>query len=106
MEAHSELHQAPLRARLGQRAVDRVRERRRRLLRVRHDLRKSHVEVRAMITAKHAIITPVCRQKGDMEAFEEAVERLREQYRQSVTSWGDLANYHVKLEVERLSREN
>jgi len=54
------------------------------------------------ITAKHAIITPVCRLKGDDMAFEEAVERLRQQYRQSVDGWGDGANYHLKLEIERL----
>lgn len=55
------------------------------------------------ITAQHAVITPTCRaNKTDMGAFDEAVERLRRQYLQSVEGWGDAANYHLKLELERL----
>lgn len=59
------------------------------------------------IVAQHAIITPTCRaNRSDIGAFEEAVARLRRQYEQSVEGWGDKANYHLKLEIERLeSRE-
>lgn len=55
------------------------------------------------ITAQHAIITPTCRRnKGDAGALNEAFSRLRKQYEQSVEGWGDRANYHIKLEIERL----
>ena len=58
------------------------------------------------IVAQHAIITSTCRANHtDIGAFDEAVARLRQQYEQSVKGWGDKANYHLKLEIERLDSE-
>ena len=62
------------------------------------------------LTIKHAIITPVCRgNRGDMGAFEEAVQRLREQYIQTLNAYEDMSfikNFHLKLDVEFEEREN
>lgn len=52
--------------------------------------------------AKHAIITPSCRTKGDMEAFEEAVERLRQAYKEGLKGWKTPVNYHLVLKIEKL----
>ena len=54
--------------------------------------------------AKHAIITPECRSgRGAFEAFEEAVRRLREEYRTCVAYGDGNANvsYHMVITVER-----
>ena len=54
--------------------------------------------------AKHAIITPTCRaNKGAMGAFEEAVQRLREEY-EACLPHGEKANFHVVLAVEHPER--
>lgn len=54
------------------------------------------------INAIHAVITPTCRQnRGDDGAFDEAMDRLREQYRKTLEIRGeDGAEYHVVLSVE------
>ncbi len=55
------------------------------------------------ITAKHAIITPVCRANRTPEgAFEEAVRRLKEEYDicRAIEGNEDV-NYHLVLTVER-----
>lgn len=57
------------------------------------------------IKAKHAIITPNCRtvDRGDdpvMDAFDEAVGRLREEYRVICAMRDDGFNAHVVLTIE------
>jgi hypothetical protein len=54
--------------------------------------------------ARRAVITDACRTgRGDMEAFEEAVSRLRDEYRALCTGWpvGKQAQLHVALILER-----
>lgn len=55
------------------------------------------------ITAKHAIITPACRaNRGDDGAFEEAVKRLREEYKTILNLPGNEAvTFHAVLLVQR-----
>ncbi len=55
------------------------------------------------ITAKHAIITPTCRaNKGNSDAFREAVERMFTEYDLLIRHRGeDGARYHLVLSVER-----
>lgn len=55
------------------------------------------------IKAKHAIISPVCRSnRGDMGAFEEAIERIRQEYLLLKNLAINIdANFHIILEVER-----
>jgi len=54
------------------------------------------------ITAKHAIITPVCRANRTVDgAWEEAVRRLREEYEACQTEGNARANFHLVLTVER-----
>jgi hypothetical protein len=54
------------------------------------------------ITAKHAVITPVCRaNRGIAEAFDEAVRRLRDEYLACQTPGNDRAAFHLVLTVER-----
>lgn len=54
------------------------------------------------LKAVHAIITPACRtNRGYVEAFDEAVRRLKNEY---LACQGDAnagANFHVVLTVER-----
>lgn len=54
------------------------------------------------MNAVHAIITPTCRSnKTDMGAFDEAVERLRQEYLTCLRGRGeDGSQYHVVLSVE------
>jgi hypothetical protein len=54
------------------------------------------------VTAKHAIITPVCRTGRGVEgAFDEAVRRLREEYLACQTAGNAEASFHLVLTVER-----
>lgn len=53
------------------------------------------------IKARHAIITPNClRVKTDDEAFEEAVDRLRTEFHNTLGNRRSPANYHLVLTVE------
>lgn len=60
------------------------------------------------ITARHAIITPSCRRvprphldaDPALAAFEEAVERLRSEYKAIVSMRSDGFNAHVVLTIE------
>lgn len=55
--------------------------------------------------ARHAIITPTCRNgRGDHEAWVEAVRRLHECYLQSLAGWrksGKEPTFNLVLYVER-----
>jgi len=55
------------------------------------------------ITAKHAIITPVCRKnRTDYGAFFEAIERLRTEYLECCkVAENESVNYHLVLSVEQ-----
>lgn len=56
------------------------------------------------VAAKHAIITDECRtNRGDSGAFEEAVNRLRQEYHVAAKNWGTDkgVKLHVILAVER-----
>lgn len=54
------------------------------------------------ITAKHAIITPQCRTKGNVVAFLEAVERLKEGYEDCLSYPANKnASFHLVLTVDR-----
>jgi hypothetical protein len=53
------------------------------------------------IKAKHAIITPVCRaNRTNVGAFEEAVQRLRDEYAACLEA-NEQSNFHLVLTVER-----
>ncbi|HEX2882218.1 MAG TPA: hypothetical protein VHO25_22010 [Polyangiaceae bacterium] len=55
------------------------------------------------LCAKHAIITPTCRQKGDEAVIDEALARLRAEYIATAPNWPlDGARFHVVLTVERI----
>lgn len=54
------------------------------------------------IAAQHAVITPQCRSgKTAGGAFEEAVERLRQEYEACQNDANTDANFHLVLTVER-----
>lgn len=54
------------------------------------------------IKACHAIVTPVCRENKDLGAFDEAIERLRNQYMNSVKAEANKkSNFHIVLTVEQ-----
>lgn len=54
------------------------------------------------ITAKHAIITPTCRENlGQARAFDEAVRQLKIEYLAGQGGANVEANFHVALVVER-----
>ena len=56
------------------------------------------------IAARHAIITPACRGpegEGAMGAFEEAVNRVRQEYIACEAQYATKANFHLVLTVER-----
>lgn len=54
--------------------------------------------------AAHAIITSNCRKKGPIAAFDEAVERLREQY-EMILCRNDTArrhgDFHIALTIDK-----
>ena len=56
------------------------------------------------LVVKHAIITPMCRSnRGDLGAFEEAVNRLRDEYMHGLSRHVKnpfIKNFHLKLELE------
>ena len=57
-----------------------------------------------MLVAKHAIITDECRKnRSDVGAIHEAVQRLVDEYMACVEHWplGAGTKFHVKLEIER-----
>ncbi len=61
------------------------------------------------VKARHAIISDACREKGDAQAFEEAVEVLRIEYRHMVQKFwpkGDGAKFHLALSVESGQRDS
>ena len=54
------------------------------------------------ITARHAIITPECREAHGVEgAFDEAVRRLRAEYLACQCAENRSVSFHVALTVER-----
>ncbi len=54
------------------------------------------------ICAKHAVITPACRDgHSDMGAFWEAANRLREEYKSCLVEANKDAKFHLVLTVER-----
>lgn len=54
------------------------------------------------LSAHHAIITPTCRvNRGPIDAFDEAVRRLKAQYLACHGADNETANFHVVLTVER-----
>ena len=60
------------------------------------------------LKAEHAIITDTCRaNKGDMVAFNEAIERLRESYSILLKNWEkDVGvQYHLALIIQRPGRD-
>lgn len=54
------------------------------------------------IKAKHVIIQPSCRTRGDEVALEDALNRIREGFKE-VTEYkaNDNAKFHIVLTVER-----
>ena len=59
------------------------------------------------IKAQHAIISDACRNKGDGQAFEEAVEILRIEYLQLTQKFwpqGKGAKFHLVLTVEQQTK--
>ena len=55
------------------------------------------------ICARHAVITPQCRKRGDAVVIREACERIREMYEGLAKHWGpDAIRCHVVLTVEKL----
>ena len=61
------------------------------------------------LTARHAVVSDQCRDiHGDLGAFDEAVERLRETYVECLLGWKrqNIAGvkYHLVLSVERPER--
>lgn len=58
------------------------------------------------VKAKHAVVTPACRRnRGELEAFDEAARRLREEYAAVLEGWkrsgqAERLNFHLVLTVE------
>lgn len=54
------------------------------------------------IKAKHVVIQPSCRTRGDDVAIEDALNRIREEFK-NVASYkaNDNANFHIVLTVDR-----